>query len=366
MIRNLFFLALIFLQLSIYAQPLPKPMPENIFLQELNRLKMARPEQKKLTMACDLVRRNSILTIQAKKVAALFANDYFRLEFMQCIYGSIYDEENVYDLYDSFSSFSTVMRFHDFIGEQSPRKNKHGRYRDAYGRDYSFPEYDYPSYSNYNDESLCERPISEDEFDEVVVQILSLRDDDARIQAATRIAEANCLTVSQIMKLGSIIEKEQKRLEYLKRSYDRAYDVNNYSYGNQLFKDKVYLNEFDNFVKDRRSRTSRDDNRDRRSTGGYCRISEQEMTEIIGSLKKQSFENTRLETVKQVVRAKQCFSVYQIKQLIDLFTFENNRLELAKFCYNYCTEKSDYYKLNSSFTFSGSVDELNKYIQSQR
>ncbi len=366
MARHLFFLVLIFLQVSVYAQPLPKPMPENIFLQELNRLKMARPEQKKLSMACDLVRRNSILTIQAKKVAALFANDYFRLEFMQCIYSSIYDEENIYDLYDAFSSFSAVMRFHDFIEGQSQRQNRHGRYRDAYGRDYSFPEYDYPSYNNYNDESLCDRPISEDEFDEVVVQILSLRDDDARIQAATRIAEANCLTVSQIMKLGSIIEKEQKRLEYLKRSYDRAYDVKNYSYGNQLFKDKVYLNEFDNFVRERRNRTSRDDGRDRRPNSGYCRISEQEMAEIVGSVKQQSFDNTRLETTKQIVRAKQCFSVYQIKQLLELFSFENNRLELAKFCYNYCTEKSDYYKLNSSFTFSGSVDELNKYIQSQR
>jgi hypothetical protein len=366
MARNLFFLILLLFQISVYAQPLPKPMPENIFLQELNRLKMTRPEQKKLTMACDLVRRNSILSIQAKKVAALFANDYFRLEFMQCIYTAVYDQENIYDLYDSFSSFSAAMRFHDFMEAQSPRQKKHGRYRDAYGRDYSFPEYDYPTYSNYNELSLCDRPINEDEFDEAVIQILSLRDDDARIMAATRIAEANCLTVSQIMKLGSIIEKEQKRLEYLKRSYDRAYDVNNYSYGNQLFKEKVYLNEFDTFVKDRRSRNVRDENRDRRQNTSNCRIGEQEMQEIIGSVKRQSFENTRLESVKQVVRAKQCFSVYQVKQLLELFTFENNRLDLAKFCYNYCTEKSDYYKLNSSFTFSGSVDELNKFIQSQR
>lgn len=365
MTRNLIFLLFVLLQIDVYSQPVPRPMPENLFLQEYNRLKMTRPEQKKLTMACELVRRNSILTIQAKKMAGLFANDYFRLDFMQCAFGSIYDQENIYDLYDAFSTFSYVMRFHDFVEAQTERPRRQGKYRDAYGRDYSFPEYNYPSYDNYNDYSLCDRPINEEEFDEVVIQILSLRDDDSRIQAVSRIAESNCLTVSQIMKLGSIIEKEQKRLEYLKRIYDHTYDVNNFSYGNQLFREKTYITEFDNYVKDRSNRNSRDYNRDRRQDN-HCRVSDTEMSEIVASIKRQSFDNTKLETAKQVVRAKQCFSVYQIKQLLELFSFENNRLDLAKFCYNYCTDRSDYYKLNSSFTYSGSVDELNKYIQAQR
>lgn len=365
MTKNLIFLSLLILQINLNAQPLLKPMPDNIFFQELNRLKVTRPDQKKLTMACDLVRRNSLLTIQAKKVAALFATDYFRLEFMQCVFHSIYDEENIYDLYDSFASLSTAMRFHDFIGEQSPKSHRQGRYRDSYGRDYAFPEYNYPSYENYHDDYLCDRPINEEEFHEVVIEILKLRDDDSRIQAASRIAESNCLTVSQIMKLGSIIEKEQKRLEYLKRTYDHTYDVNNYSYGNQLFKEKIYINEFETFVRDRKTRNNHDNNRERRQDG-YCRVSDTEMSEIIASIKHQSFENTKLESAKQIVRAKQCFTVYQIKQMLELFSFENSRLDLAKFCYNSCTDRTDYYKINSSFTFSGSVDELNKYIQSQR
>ncbi|NJK95670.1 MAG: DUF4476 domain-containing protein [Bacteroidales bacterium] len=354
-----------FITILLEAQPLPKPMPDQIFFQELNRLKLMKQEQKRLNMACDLTRRNSLFTMQAKQIARLFADDYFRLEFLQTAYPVIYDKENIYDLYDSFSSFSAVMRFHDYMEGQTRRTNRPGKYRDSYGKDYYFPEYNYPSYENYNEYSLCDRPMSEEEFEDVVIEIMKYRDDETRIQVAIRLAENNCLAVSQIMKLGSIIEKEQKRLEYLKRSYDYTFDVDNYSYGNQLFKDKIYITEFDNFVRERKGRPGRD-SRTGRPGSGYCRISEAEMNEIAVNIKQQSFDNTRMETAKQIVKAKQCFTVFQIKQLIEIFTFENSRLELAKFCYGYCTDQSDYYKLNNSFSFSRSVDDLNRFINEQR
>lgn len=353
----LLFLSILLMQLPLFSQPLPKPMPDNMFLQELNRLKNVRPDHKRLTIACDLVRRNSILTVQAKQVARLFNDEFSRLEYMQCVYHAIYDKENIYDLYDVFSAFSTVMRFHDFMEAEDSRREYPGKSK---GRAHSFPEYNYPSYKDYRDYRLCDRPMSDDEFEDIIVEIFSYRDDETRVRAAIKIAETNCMSVSQIMKLGSIIEKDQKRLEYMKRSYDYAYDVDNFSYGNQLFREKTYLNEFENYVSERRSSRNRDKRYD-----NYCRVSDMEMNEIVASLKQQSFENTRLETAKQVIRAKKCFTVIQIRQILETFTFENTRLELAKFCYAYCIDRNDYYRLNTLFTFSRSVDELNKYIAGQ-
>jgi hypothetical protein len=45
-----------------------------------------------------------------------------------------------------------------------------------------------------------------------------------------------------------------------------------------------------------------------------------------------------------------------------LFTFENNRLDFAKFAYAYTFDTGNYYLVNDAFTFETSIDELNAYI----
>jgi hypothetical protein len=56
-------------------------------------------------------------------------------------------------------------------------------------------------------------------------------------------------------------------------------------------------------------------------------------------------------------------TVSQIAQICRQFSFENNRLELAKFAYPFCVEKHKYYMLNEVFTYDSSKQELNEYLQ---
>ena len=64
---------------------------------------------------------------------------------------------------------------------------------------------------------------------------------------------------------------------------------------------------------------------------------------------------------KQATKNK-CLNVDQIKLVLDKFTYENNKLEFAKYAYKNCTDKDDYYRVNESFTYSSSKNELNEYI----
>ena len=48
-----------------------------------------------------------------------------------------------------------------------------------------------------------------------------------------------------------------------------------------------------------------------------------------------------------------------------LFTFEDTRLDLAKYAYGHTFDIGNYYKLNDAFTFESSIDELNKYIRGE-
>ena len=100
----------------------------------------------------------------------------------------------------------------------------------------------------------------------------------------------------------------------------------------------------------------------REGCGGRSCMSPGNFSAALATIKKQSFEETQLKTAKQVITAN-CLNVDQIIQIANTFSFEENKLDFAKFAYDYCTEQKNYFKLNSIFNFSSNVDELSGYVQ---
>lgn len=86
--------------------------------------------------------------------------------------------------------------------------------------------------------------------------------------------------------------------------------------------------------------------------------------DLTSQIKKQSFEDNKLQIIRQVL-ASNCISTAQVKQLVGEFTFEENKLKVAKMCYKKTTDKGNYFTLNDSFSFSSSADELNEFLQSK-
>lgn len=84
----------------------------------------------------------------------------------------------------------------------------------------------------------------------------------------------------------------------------------------------------------------------------------------LSTVRNQSFDESKLKTAKQIAGAN-CLSVSQISQLAKLISFEDSRLEFAKFAYDRCTEPANYFNLNNIFSFSSNVDDLTEYIQSR-
>lgn len=82
------------------------------------------------------------------------------------------------------------------------------------------------------------------------------------------------------------------------------------------------------------------------------------------SITKQSFAESQIKTAKQMTKAN-CLTVKQIRSIMDVFSFEEYKLEYAKYAYEYCTEKKNYYQLTEAFTFSSSSDSLNEFLESQ-
>lgn len=83
--------------------------------------------------------------------------------------------------------------------------------------------------------------------------------------------------------------------------------------------------------------------------------------DLIYQLRNTSFESDKLIVAKQAVRG-QGYSSNQIADIMMEFSYESNRLEFAKFSYGFCIDQHNYYKVNSAFQYSSSIEELESFI----
>ena len=87
-----------------------------------------------------------------------------------------------------------------------------------------------------------------------------------------------------------------------------------------------------------------------------------------GQLKKavaeKSFSDSKMTVAKQSIKGA-CPTAAQVAEVAALFDFESDRIEISKFAYDYCHDPANFYKVNDSFEFESSIEELEAYIQNR-
>ncbi|NVO18958.1 MAG: DUF4476 domain-containing protein [Bacteroidetes bacterium] len=94
-------------------------------------------------------------------------------------------------------------------------------------------------------------------------------------------------------------------------------------------------------------------------------MSREDFAQAKQSIESKSFDDSKLAIAKQIINTN-CLLSSQVKELMLLFSFEDTRLELAKYCYGYTLDIGNYYQVNDAFKFESSIDDLNKYISGFR
>jgi len=85
---------------------------------------------------------------------------------------------------------------------------------------------------------------------------------------------------------------------------------------------------------------------------------------LIQTMKNVSFEDKMLAVAKTALKNR-ALKTDQVHQLLQQFTFEQNKLEMAKFAYDKTIDKNNYYTLYNDFTFNNYSTQLDKYINSK-
>lgn len=98
------------------------------------------------------------------------------------------------------------------------------------------------------------------------------------------------------------------------------------------------------------------------SCGAYGNImSHVSFNKLINTLDRENFDTHKFNIAKQALVYNN-LTTEQVIVLLNQFTFDSNKLKLAKMAFTKTIDQENYFLVNNSFTFNSSIRDLNKYI----
>lgn len=83
------------------------------------------------------------------------------------------------------------------------------------------------------------------------------------------------------------------------------------------------------------------------------------------TVENQSFGDDKVRVTKQILRTN-CITLDQLIIILNKFDWDDGKLEIAKFAYDYVYDLENYYKVYDLFSFSSSGEELEEFLNSRR
>ena len=91
-------------------------------------------------------------------------------------------------------------------------------------------------------------------------------------------------------------------------------------------------------------------------------MSASDFENVKDAINDQSYESGKLETAKSITK-KNKLTADQIRQICLLLQYESSRLDYAKFAYDSCVDKKNYYTVKSAFGYSSSGSDLERFLE---
>ena len=95
-----------------------------------------------------------------------------------------------------------------------------------------------------------------------------------------------------------------------------------------------------------------------------CGFTDSEFAQLQRTIENKSFDDGKKAIFQQAIRSK-CPTSAQVAVLLEEFSFDDSKLDLAKYAYNRVADQSNFYSVNEAFSFDSTIEELNDYILKQ-
>ncbi len=312
--------------------------------------------------------KNCLSTNQLIEFLSFISEDFDRLTLAIAAYPRITNKQDVYDIYNSFAYFSSAFRFHDFIQSTKtsvvpivPINPGNPVFVNPRPVEITFPLLNYPDASLYNGPKNCITSLSENDFKMYVREIAVLKLETEKMESAISLATRTCLSTAQAMKLATSLNIENNRLDLLKKAYLRIYDEANFDFATQVFThipNQLALREF--LINVRKANQVV-------PVKPICQVNEMEFKTIKDPLAAESSSSSRLSIARDQIPRFSCYKSNQIKQLVALFSSSSDKLNLAKFAFDFVGDKENYfYEISPLFPSSMDRQSLSNFIATKK
>lgn len=362
--------------LSLNAQPqgvCRTPLGNVAFQQSLRTITSVTNPAQRISQANAIVRSNCLSTMQVGEIMRLFNTDDQKLNIASSCLNSLTDYGNVYFLMDEFAHFSSAFMFYDQL-------NSGGRPVTPMPlpiveapvvvpapmpiQPMTFPMLNYPSVNMYSGVRNCDAYLAENDFLIFAQDIFNRQGENLRMDAALALVSRTCLSVAQAMKISTLLSLENNRMEFLKTVYPRIFDEANSDQAQQVFNHQPNKFAFAEFLKARRIAALPPAPIVQPPTP--CVISSEQFRMLRETLAREGSSSSRVVIAKNQIPPMKCFSSQQMKEILNLYPGSSDRLDVAKFGFQYVTDKDIYFlTVSSLFNSSSDRENLSNFIASQ-
>ena len=222
---------------------------------------------------------------------------------------------------------------------------------------------------DYGYQNRYRNPMTNESFTTLRRDLRNIRGTNKRVTAISDAFNntSNYFTTTQVGELISLVNSESGRLNLAKLSYRTITDPANFSNLNDLFNDDASINELETYVKNQDYNNPATGNGNRVNQG-YTRTatSEASFTNLYNSISGQFGLGVKMSSLtNEFNNTNNYFTVAQARQLIQLVSDENNRLQLAKSSYDNVVDPENFTRMNDLFTSQSKRTELSDYVRNK-
>ncbi|WP_375561514.1 DUF4476 domain-containing protein [Bernardetia sp. OM2101] len=185
----------------------------------------------------------------------------------------------------------------------------------------------------------------------------------SKLEAALKLSKENCLSTAQIKLIISLFTGDLERLLVAKNAYNSSIDKENFHQIYDTFSTFSSAILLYDFVKSKESHHPSSSHSSNIHSTYF--ISTEELQEIKELMKSESIDSRKNDKIKKILKKyPPCFSINQIKELMNLYSFSSYKLEFTKIMYQYVlpNDKRRYYLIAEEFSYFDK-QELLEYIE---
>jgi hypothetical protein len=98
---------------------------------------------------------------------------------------------------------------------------------------------------------------------------------------------------------------------------------------------------------------------------GYQPMSDRMLQSAKEAIRREAFDKDKAIMAKQIISNNTLYTG-QVKEIMQLFSFDDSKLDFAKYAYARTADKNNYFELYEMFAFRKNKEELMSYVQSSR